>query len=115
MSRRFRLLPENKALAWTPYAWLIYLPTFLMDPWMEMRAGALSAGEIAATTFTVVTFLISYFYGFWVRGNRLIIVAVFQTMLAVVFAPTHVGSFVFFIYGASFPAQYDPGRRALEY
>ena len=115
MSRRLRLLPDNKALGWTPYAWLIYLPTFLMDPWAELSANAFTVGEALATTAAMVAFLVSYFYGFWVKGDKLLAVAAFQTLLAIIFAPTNVGSFVFFIYAGSFAAQYDPDRRAIQY
>jgi two-component system sensor histidine kinase DesK len=100
-----RILPENKALGWTPYAWLIYLPTFLIDPISEMRAEPGHTVELIVTVIATIAFLISYFYGFWVRGNKLAAVVAFQTALAVAFAPFNVGSFVFFIYAGSFAAQ----------
>jgi two-component system sensor histidine kinase DesK len=105
MKRQWRVLPVNKALGWTPYAWLIYLPTFLMDPITEMRAGPGHTVELIVAVIASIAFLVSYFYGFWVRGNKLAAVVAFQTVLGVVFAPFNIGSFVFFIYAGSFAAQ----------
>jgi two-component system sensor histidine kinase DesK len=110
MSKGWRLLPENKELGWTPYAWLIYLPTFWIDPIADGAGVVTWALTIAAT----LVFLASYFYGFWSRGRRLIAVAALQSALAVAFAPINIGSFVFFIYAASFIGQVDD-RRALYY
>jgi two-component system sensor histidine kinase DesK len=103
MTRRWRLLPPNSAIGWTPYAWLIYLPTFLMQPIANQQAG--TPAYWLLTILGLVVFLASYFYGYWVQGNKLLGVVLLQTMLGVVFAPINVGSFVFFIYAGSFAAQ----------
>jgi two-component system, NarL family, sensor histidine kinase DesK len=108
MTRRWRLLPDNPAIGWTPYAWLMYLPTFLMHPINDYQAG--NNPHWVITSIGVLVFLVSYFYGYWVSGNRLLGVAALQTALAVAFAPINVGSFVFFIYAGSFGAQVE-GRR----
>jgi two-component system sensor histidine kinase DesK len=115
MSRRWRLLPDNKELSWTPYAWLTYLPTFLMEPIARTRAGEYTALHWTLTVLGLIAFLISYFYGYWARGNRVTAVAAFQTLLGIAFAPINVGSFVFFIYAGSFAAQLDNERRALQH
>ena len=109
MSQRWRLLPRNSAIGWTPYAWLLYLPTFLMQPIADHQAG--SNAHWVLTILGLAVFLVSYFYGYWVCGNKLVGVALLQTALGAAFAPINVGSFVFFIYAGSFAAQVE-GRRA---
>ncbi|HEX6065812.1 MAG TPA: sensor histidine kinase [Longimicrobiales bacterium] len=114
MSERWRLLPDDKELGWTPYAWLIYLPTFLIEPITRHRAGDIAGAHWVITIAALAVFLASYFYGYWARGNRLVAVAGLQTALGVAFAPINVGSFVLFIYAASFVAQLAD-RRAPRY
>jgi two-component system sensor histidine kinase DesK len=114
MSERWRLLPDDKELGWTPYAWLIYLPTFLIEPITRHRAGDIDGAHWIITITALVVFLVSYFYGYWARGNRLIAVAGLHTALGVAFAPINVGSFVLFIYAAGFIAQLAD-RRAFRY
>jgi two-component system sensor histidine kinase DesK len=108
MSQRWRLLPHNSAIGWTPYAWLVYLPTFLMQPIAEQQAG--NNPHWVLTIAGLAVFLVSYFYGYWVNGTRLLLVALLHTALAVAFAPINVGSFVFFIYAGSFAAQISDRR-----
>ncbi len=105
MNPGWRLLPDNKALGWTPYAWLIYLPTFLIDPITRTFDGAASAGYWLLTIGALLLFLASYFYGYWVSDKKLFAVISLQTTLAMAFAGINNGSFVFFIYAASFAAQ----------
>ena len=113
MSRRWWLLPHNQELGWTPYAWLIYLPTFLIHPIADVQAGRPPHWGIwAVTLLGLAVFLASYFYSYWVRGNRLLAIGALQTALAIAFAPINVGSFVFFIYAGSVVAQAEH-RRAL--
>jgi two-component system, NarL family, sensor histidine kinase DesK len=105
---RWRLLPQNSALGWTPYAWLVYLPTFLMHPITDQQAGQHVNWPL--TVAGVLVFLVSYFYGFWARGRQLLAVIALQTILAIAFAPINIGAFVFFIYAGSFAAQLEERR-----
>ncbi len=115
MTRRWRLLPDDKSLGWTPFAWLIYLPTFLIEPIADAQAGRPPHWSIWLFTIAgLVVFLASYFYGYWARGRRLMAIAALQTALGIAFAPINIGSFVFFIYAGSVVAQVDD-RRALQY
>src|SRR5688572_4196139 len=115
MTRRWLFLPDRKELGWTPYVWLMYLPTFLMDPVARTQAGTYTAVHWVLTIAGLLLFLASYFYGFWVSGRKLIAVAVFQTLLGIAFAPINIGSFVFFIYAGSFAAQVERDKSALRY
>ncbi|MEJ7812843.1 MAG: sensor histidine kinase, partial [Gemmatimonadaceae bacterium] len=113
LDRRFRLLPPNKYIAWTPYAWLIYLPTFLIEPITGTRAGTTGAGGWALTLLGLAVFLAAYFRGYWVRGRQLLPIMAIQLALGVLYAPVNTGSSVFFVYGASFAAQLGHTRDAL--
>ena len=115
MSRRWLFLPDRKELGWTPYVYLMYLPTFLLDPLGRTQAGTYSAVHWVLTIAGLLLFLVSYFYGFWVSGRKLIAVAAFQTLLGIVFAPINIGSFVFFIYAGSFAAQFEHDKVAMRY
>lgn len=108
--RAFRLLPPDTGLGWTPYAWLVYLPTFLISPILYTRAGQASVWMWSATIAALALFLFTYFRGFWVRGVRLIPIIATQAALGVAFAPINQGSAVLFVYAASFAAQLDRPR-----
>ena len=114
MSERWRLLPKDNEIGWTPYAWLIYLPTFLIEPIARQRVGDVAGAHWFLTIAALLVFLVSYFYGYWARGHWLVAVAGLQTALGVAFAPINIGSFVLFIYAASFVAQLAD-RRAFRY
>jgi two-component system, NarL family, sensor histidine kinase DesK len=104
-----RLLPRNPHLAWTPYAWLIYLPIFLYDP-LSRRTSAL---EWAATLSAVAVFLVLYFVGYWVEGGRLLLVTAAVFALGVGFAPWNPDSSVFVVYASAFAGRVTPPRRAM--
>lgn len=110
--RQFRLLPPNTYLGWTPYAWLVYLPIFLIEPVVHTRMGLGSAGLWAITLAGVAVFLIAYFRGYWVRGQRMLPVVAVLVALGVCFSPVNTGSSVFYIYAASFAAQLSGARDA---
>ena len=109
MTRRFRLLPANRYLGWTPYAWLVYLPTMIVEPIATHASGA----EWAATIIGVAAFLVSYFRGYWVAGRALLWIVVFQTALGVALVPMNPGAAVLFVYACSFVAQLGDDRVAL--
>jgi two-component system sensor histidine kinase DesK len=104
-----RLLPRNPHLAWTPYAWLIYLAIFLLDP-LSRRT---SAREWAATLAVMAVFLVLYFVGYWVEGGRLLLVTAAICALGVGFAPWNPAASVFVVYASSFAGRVTPPRRAM--
>ncbi len=108
--RRRGLLPADEFLGWTPYAWLIYLVIFLIEPATRWRAGSMTAIYAAATAIGLTVFVASYFRGFWVRGRELLLIIALQALLGVTFAPANIGSAVFFIYAASFAAYVERYR-----
>ena len=108
-----RLLPPNDYLGWTPYAWLVYLPIFLVEPFLRARLGAMTPAYALLTLFGVIVFLTAYFRGFWVGGRELLMIVAVQTLLGVAFAPFNTGSSVFFIYAASFAGSHERTRTAI--
>jgi two-component system sensor histidine kinase DesK len=95
---RFRLLPESSPLGWTPYAWLIYLPIFIVGA----IPGNDSPWDWTLDALTMVVFLALYFRGFWTGGRELMAIAFAIVGLGIVSSPGNVGATVFFIYGAAF-------------
>jgi two-component system sensor histidine kinase DesK len=107
--RRFGLLPDDPEIGWTPYAWLIYLAGFWLQPAMR---GALAA-EWAATAAATAAFLVLYFRGYWSGNAGLLGCAAGIAVIGALFSTVNVGANVFFIYAASFLGQLTPVRRAV--
>ncbi len=108
--RGLRLLPRNDYLGWTPYAWLIYLPAFFVQPILDRSA--LRAILVAAAS---VVFLFTYFRGYWVRDRELLPLILVQTALGAAFTPINTGAYVLFIYAASFAAQLEDTAGAIRW
>ena len=92
-----RLLPENRELGWTPYAWLVYLAFYLAVPipYTSPRTYVLTALGLCA-------FLPLYFWGYWLPGRRRLWVVAGIAALGCLYATTNPGSSVFFVYAAAF-------------
>jgi two-component system, NarL family, sensor histidine kinase DesK len=108
--RRLRLLPQGTGLGWTPFAWLMYLPTFFVEPVIRTQLGEASALYWTLTILATIGFLSSYFRAFWARGNGILRHVGFQAALGIAFAPFNVGSCVFFVYAGSFCGRLDRER-----
>jgi two-component system, NarL family, sensor histidine kinase DesK len=107
--RRLRLLPDIPELGWTPYAWLIYLAGF----WVQPIVGGATAVEWTATAVATAAFLYLYFRGFWEDGAGLVACAVGIAVLGALFAIPNPASNVFIIYAAAFLGNLSPVRRAV--
>ena len=95
---RFRLLPPDSPLGWTPYGWLVYLSLFIVVAIWRSE----SALDWAVNGAALALFLVLYFRAFWERGRRLIVYAFAIVGLGVVMSPVNLGASAFFIYGAAF-------------
>jgi two-component system sensor histidine kinase DesK len=91
-----RLLPKD--VDWTAYLWLIYLPFFLV-PYLILANS--TSGKAVGVAATVVAAGL-YFWGYWLRGNRIWIVIAGFMALGMVFGAENPGASVLFVYGASF-------------
>jgi two-component system sensor histidine kinase DesK len=91
-----RLLPEDQD--WIPYAWLAYLPSYTLVPFLVPS----SPLERAVTVVATLTALVLYFLGYWLRDRRILWVVGGLVVMGVLLIPTNPGASVFFIYGSSF-------------
>jgi two-component system sensor histidine kinase DesK len=105
-----RLLPQNKDLGWTPYAWLIYLASV---PFYGYASGQRSATFWALNILGMLVLLALYFRGYWIKDRRLLWIIAAITLLGVVYSPTNPGASVYFIYAASFAAHTGETRLAV--
>ena len=92
-----RILPDDRDLGWTPFAWLVYLSIFLVRPIID-GAGAL---EWTLTIAAVAVFLPLYFLCFWTRGVRQWANVAGILLIGVLFVPFNDGASVFFVYAAA--------------
>jgi hypothetical protein len=80
-----RLLPQNKDIGWTPYAWLIYLTSV---PFFGYVTGHTTARFWVPTIAGMVIFLGLYFWGYWIQGKKLLWIITAITLLGMISAPT---------------------------
>ncbi len=106
-----RLIPHDKDLAWTPFAWLIYLVPFVLTPLYNSRH-ANAAGWTLHVAAALV-FLVLYFRGYWVRGRELVLIAAMTAAMGVALWPVSHAAGAFFIYAAAMVGQLEPSRRAV--
>lgn len=93
-----RLLPHDKDIGWTPYAWLIYIVPFVLTPFIDERQNN-TAGYVLYA-LGLVAFFVLYFRSYWVRGRELVFVAAATLALGLAFWPVSLGAGAFFIYAA---------------
>ncbi|MDQ3281158.1 MAG: sensor histidine kinase [Acidobacteriota bacterium] len=107
-----RLIPHDRDLGWTPYAWLIYLAPFVLTPLYVPRY-ANPQGWALHIALTLV-FLALYFRAYWVRGRQLIMVAAAMTLLGAIVWPFSFGAGSFFVYAAGMLGNLEPQRSAVK-
>jgi two-component system sensor histidine kinase DesK len=106
-----RLLPEDRQLGWTPYAWLVYLLCFPAEPFLEHA----SWQTWALTGLGIAAFLPLYFWGYWLQGRRKLWAAAGIAALGCLYAPSNPSASVFFIYASSFIGLSAEPRVAFRY
>jgi two-component system sensor histidine kinase DesK len=93
------LIPQRKDLAWTPYAWLLYLGFFFLQPALRETTSIL---EWTATIAGALVFLALYFRGHWTTGREMVAVGSAIALLGAAFLPYNSGAGALFIYAAAF-------------
>lgn len=108
---RFRILPPNPEIGWTPFAWLIYFPAIFMWPALEHASTAVWIASIAGGAI----FLPLYFRGYWCNGwkDKYGIIAAIAA-IGMLLSPINQGAPVFTIYAAAFAGVIRPARRATQ-
>src|SRR5689334_22258935 len=104
------LLPHDKELGWTPWAWTVYIVPFALSP-MYLQRYANARGWVVIVTTTIL-FLGLYLRSYWSRGRELYLVAAATLLLGIVFWPTTHAAGAFFIYSAGMLTHVEPSRRA---
>jgi two-component system, NarL family, sensor histidine kinase DesK len=94
-----RLLPKNKDIGWTPYAWLIYLTSV---PFYGYMSGQTSTRFWVLTVLGMLIFLALYFRGYWMEGKKLLWIITAIALLGVLYSPANAGASVYFVYAAAF-------------
>ena len=94
-----RLLPKDNEQGWTPYAWLVYLS---IVPFILFVSGNRSPRSWAISIAGMIVFLGLYFWGYWIKGRRLLWIALAILLLGIGFAPYNSGAAVYFVYASSF-------------
>lgn len=105
-----RLLPDDKELGWTPFAWLLYLGFYVAYP--AMVPGT-TARDWALMLAGLIAFLVLYFRGFWLRNRASFPIIIGITLLGIGYFPFNPGAGSFFIYAAAFGGWLDPPRNAV--
>jgi two-component system sensor histidine kinase DesK len=106
-----RLLPDDKDLSWTPYAWLVYIVPFLITPFIDERQNNPAGYAMYAIGFIAFAFL--YFRSYWVQGRELILIAAATLALGLAFWPVSFGAGALFIYAAGMMGMLDSPRWAV--
>ena len=105
-----RLLPNNRDHGWAPYAWLVFLAFFYIQPVMEHP----SWRSLMIANALVALFLVLYFSIFWVRAPFTYLVLVCMAAMGLGLSNINQGSSVFIIFTASFiPWVTGTSKRAL--
>ncbi|MEP6507546.1 MAG: sensor histidine kinase [Gemmatimonadales bacterium] len=110
MRKRFRLLPDDRTVGWTPYAWLVYFPTLFLQPAMEHAPTFVWV----ITAIVGIIFLALYFRCHWAHGREANLIIASIVALGAVLALFNVSGFVLFIYAAGFAGTHLQTRRALQ-
>src|SRR5260370_36822029 len=106
-----RILPNDKDLGWTPFAWLIYLSFFLIGPLADPHP---TAGKWAITLVGLAVFLALYFRGYWARGTELVLIITAIALLGAIYFPFNPGAGCFFIYACAFAGRLKTIPRAIQ-
>ncbi|HVG24966.1 MAG TPA: sensor histidine kinase [Thermoanaerobaculia bacterium] len=105
-----RLIPKDRDLGWTPYAWTVYIVPFALTPLYTPRYA--NAGGWLMFGIATVVFLAIYLRSWWARGRELYLLAAATVLLGLVFWPIAFGAGAFFIYAAGMLGHLEPPRRA---
>src|SRR5690349_9033350 len=104
-----RLLPKNRDHGLAPFAWLIFLAFFYIQPIAEHA----SWRSLLLSNAEVVFFLVLYFGIFWVRPPVSYVLLLGMAAMGLGLGPTNTGASVFIIFTAAFiPWVFEKARSA---
>jgi two-component system sensor histidine kinase DesK len=104
-----RLLPDDPDIGWAAYIWLAYLVFVFLGP---VFAGNEEAPSIWVWSVVAsVCFVPIYFLAYWVRGVRLLGVAIVMCGFGAALSGLNIGGNTFFIFAGYFAARAAPTPR----
>lgn len=106
-----RLIPRDKTLGWTPYAWLVYILPFALTPLYASRFDNPAGWAMFVAATLALCGL--YFRSYWAHGRELILIAIATTAMGLAFWPIAQGAGAMFIYAAGMLGYLEPTRRAV--
>lgn len=105
-----RLFPKNRDHGLAPFAWLIFLAFFYIQPIAEHA----SWRSLLLSNVEVVFFLVLYFGIFWVRPPLSYVLLLAMTAMGLGLSTTNTGASVFIIFTAAFiPWVFEKAQSAL--
>lgn len=105
-----QIIPRNREHGWAPYAWLIFLAFFYIQPITDHP----SWRSLLTANAEVAFFLTLYFGIFWVRRPWNIVLLICMAIMGLSLANRNPGSSVFMIFTAAFiPWIFERARPAL--
>ena len=105
MVKAMRLLPKGQD--WTAYVYLVYMPWILVLPLVFPSSAWDKATAVAGTAVALPL----YFWGYWLRGHKVLWVIGGFVLLASLLSPGNPAGSVLFVYGASFIGKaFEPPR-----
>jgi len=104
-----KLLPKDQD--WTGYAWLVYLVSFLIVPFLF----AVPAWQRVAAVLGTLAALPLYFWGYWLSGRRVLWVVGGFTLLGGLFAPINPAASTMFIFAATYLTRIGEPSEAFPY
>jgi len=96
MVKAMRLLPKGQD--WTAYVYLVYMPWFLVVPFVFPSTTWDKAAAVAGTAVALPL----YFWGYWLRGHKVLWVIGGFVLLGSLLSPGNPAGSVLFVYAASF-------------
>jgi two-component system sensor histidine kinase DesK len=106
--RSLRLLPNDPAIGWIPYAWLVYLPF----QYLYLYSVAAPRTDWAVTLVGMAVFLVVYFRSYWVCNRPLYGYALTMALIGAIVTPYNPWASSYFIYAAATIASLAYAKRA---
>lgn len=93
-----KLLPDDRDHGWAPFAWLVFMVFFFVQPIVEHPTWR----SLSLTTAEALVFLVLYFWIFWVRRPYNYVILATMAVMGLGLANSNQGSSVFIIFTAAF-------------
>ena len=105
---KLRLLPDDPAIGWMPYAWLVYLP--FQIPALVVGGG--TRFDWTVTLAGMAVFLVLYFRSYWVYGRGALAYGAAMALLGAIVVAYNPWASSYFVYAAACIASSGPAKFA---